>query len=126
MCNHMDRPRGCHVKWNKSDRERQIPYDFVYTGNSKTRKKATPYQVHRYRVQIDGYQRCGHRMGQMSEGVKRYKQPVTKQILHRGVIQGMVSTLNIVLHIWKLKRDKILKVLITHTQNSTIMYGNRC
>ena len=34
----------------------------------------------------------------MGEGVKRYKLPVMKQILHRGVIYGMVSTVNIVLH----------------------------
>ena len=31
----MNGPRGYYVKRNKSDRERQIPYDFTYTGNLK-------------------------------------------------------------------------------------------
>ena len=32
----MDGPRGHYAKWNKSDRERQIPYDIIYMGNLKT------------------------------------------------------------------------------------------
>ena len=28
ICDKMDRPRGYYVKWNKSDRERQILHDF--------------------------------------------------------------------------------------------------
>ena len=34
-CNNMNRPRGYYAKWNKSDRERQIPYDFTYMCNLK-------------------------------------------------------------------------------------------
>ena len=26
----IDRPRECYAKWNKSDREKQIPHDFTY------------------------------------------------------------------------------------------------
>ena len=32
----MDRPEGYYAKWNKSDREGQIPYDFTYMWNLKT------------------------------------------------------------------------------------------
>ena len=34
---YMDRPRGYHAKWNKSDREIQILYDFIYMGNLKNK-----------------------------------------------------------------------------------------
>ena len=29
ICNDMNGPRGYYAKWNKSDRERQIPYGFT-------------------------------------------------------------------------------------------------
>ena len=31
----MDGPRGDYTKWNKSERERQIPYDISYKWNLK-------------------------------------------------------------------------------------------
>ena len=31
----MDSPRDYHMKWSKSDRERQISYDVTYTQNLK-------------------------------------------------------------------------------------------
>ena len=31
----MDGPRDYHTKWNKPDRERQIPYDITYKWNLK-------------------------------------------------------------------------------------------
>ena len=31
----MDGPRDYHTKWNKSERERQIPYDITYMWNLK-------------------------------------------------------------------------------------------
>ena len=34
-CSTMDGPRGYHTKWNKSERERQIPYDSTYMWNLK-------------------------------------------------------------------------------------------
>ena len=30
VCDQLDGPRGYYAKWNKSDRERQIPYDLTY------------------------------------------------------------------------------------------------
>ena len=30
ICSDMDGPRDYHTKWNKSGRERQIPYDITY------------------------------------------------------------------------------------------------
>ena len=29
-CSHMDGTRDSHTEWNKSERQRQIPYDFTY------------------------------------------------------------------------------------------------
>ena len=31
----MDGPRDYHTKWNKSEGERQIPYDIIYMWNLK-------------------------------------------------------------------------------------------
>ena len=39
--NNMDGPREYYAKWNKSDRERQIQYDFTYMGNLKKQDKWT-------------------------------------------------------------------------------------
>ena len=35
ICIYMDGPRDDHTKWNKSERERQIPYDTIYMWNLK-------------------------------------------------------------------------------------------
>ena len=35
--NNMDEPRGYDAKWNMSDRERQIPYDFTMCGIYKNK-----------------------------------------------------------------------------------------
>lgn len=35
--NNMGGPRGYYAKWNESDRERQIPYDFTYMWNLKNK-----------------------------------------------------------------------------------------
>ena len=56
----MDGPRDHHIKWSKSDRERQILYDSTYVWNLKklilmnlfTKQK----QTHRLREQTYGYQ----------------------------------------------------------------------
>ena len=57
----MDGPRDYHTKWSKSDRERQISYDYHLYLESKnmiqmnlfTKQKLT----HRLRKQTYGYQR---------------------------------------------------------------------
>ena len=33
ICSNIDRPRDCHTKWSKSEREWQIPYDIFYKWN---------------------------------------------------------------------------------------------
>ena len=38
LCSNMDWPRDCHNEWNKSDRERQIPYDIAYMWNLLKKK----------------------------------------------------------------------------------------
>ena len=35
ICSNMDGPRDYHTKRNKSERERQIPYDIIYMWNLK-------------------------------------------------------------------------------------------
>ena len=35
ICSNLDGPRGCDTKWNKSERERQTPYDITYMWNLK-------------------------------------------------------------------------------------------
>ena len=35
VCSNMDGPRDYHIKWSKSDRERQISYDITYMWNLK-------------------------------------------------------------------------------------------
>ena len=35
ICRNMGGPRDYHTKWNKSERERQIPYDITYMWNLK-------------------------------------------------------------------------------------------
>ena len=37
ICDNMNGPRGYYAKWNKSDWERQILYDFTYTWNLKNK-----------------------------------------------------------------------------------------
>ena len=37
ICNNMDGLRGYYAKWNKSDKERQILYDFTYMWNLKNK-----------------------------------------------------------------------------------------
>ena len=38
-CNNMDRPGGYYAKWNKSEREKQISYDFTNMWGKKTKQK---------------------------------------------------------------------------------------
>ena len=37
ICNHTDGARGCYIKWNKSESERQMPYNFSYMWNLKSK-----------------------------------------------------------------------------------------
>ena len=35
ICSEVDGPRVCHTEWNKSEREKQIPYANTYMWNPK-------------------------------------------------------------------------------------------
>jgi len=60
----MDGPQEYYAKWNKSDRERQIPYDVSYMWNLF-------FKSHRQRDQIDECQSRGWGVGEMGgEGQK--------------------------------------------------------
>ena len=60
ICDNMGGPREYYAKWNKSKKERKIPYDFTYMWNlkNKTNEKTTK-QSCRYREQTGGCQRGG-------------------------------------------------------------------
>ena len=45
ICSNMDGPRDFHTKWNKSGRERQIPYDITYMWNLKCDTKELIYKT---------------------------------------------------------------------------------
>ena len=46
-CDNMDGPWGNYAKWNKSHKERQIPYDFTYMLNLKKTKQTKQNKDHR-------------------------------------------------------------------------------
>ena len=50
----MDRPQGHYAKRNKSDRERQIPYDLTYMWNLKTKTKRVIDTENRFVVATGG------------------------------------------------------------------------
>ena len=47
ICSNINGSREYYAKWNKSDKERQILYDFIYMWNLKNKNKTE--QTHRYR-----------------------------------------------------------------------------
>ena len=70
----MNGPWGYYAKWNKSDRERWIPYDFIpiwiiKQNKTKQMKKQNKTKTNKYREQIGGYQR-GSRVERGQKWVK--------------------------------------------------------
>ena len=57
----MDGPAGCYAKWNKSDKESQIPRDFTFKWNlpNKISEQTKQKQIHKYREKIVGHQMGG-------------------------------------------------------------------
>ena len=49
ICNNMGRPRDYHIKWSKSDRQRQISYDITYMCNLKKNLYQPTYTQNRSR-----------------------------------------------------------------------------
>ena len=67
----MDGPRGYYVRWNKSDRERQIPHSSINMQNLKNKinEQIRQRQSHTYRKQISGCQGGGD----WGDGWKRWR-----------------------------------------------------
>ena len=65
ICSNMDGPRDYHTKWNKSERERQIPYDITYMWNLKY-----DTNEHIYGTETDSQraQTCGRQGGRGGGG----------------------------------------------------------
>ena len=60
VCDNMDRSRGYYAKWNKSDKEREIPHDLAYMWNLRNRTNETKQKrAHRYREQMGGCRKRG-------------------------------------------------------------------
>ena len=96
ICDNTDGPRGYYAKWHKSDRERQIPYDFTYMWNikSKISKQTKQKQTHRYREQIEGWQ-----MGRVWGGwVKEVKGLRSTNCSHGTVTRNIVSGIIMAMH----------------------------
>ena len=57
-CDNMDRPRGYCAELNKSDRGRQMSYEYTYmqTLKNKINEQTKQKKTHRYREQTDGCQ----------------------------------------------------------------------
>ena len=76
ICNNVSEARGCCAEWNKSDQERQMPYEFTYMRNLKNKinEQAKQKRTHRYREDWqlpDGREVEG--MGEKGEGDMNYK-----------------------------------------------------
>lgn len=56
--------------------------------------------------------------GEMGKGGQSYNHTVLRGLRSRAVMYSMVNAVNsIVLHIWKLLREQILKDFATHTKS---------
>ena len=60
ICDNMDGLEGS-IKWNKSVRERQIPWFHLYVESKEQNKWTKCKWIHRYREQADGCQKGGIR-----------------------------------------------------------------
>ena len=45
ICSYMDRPRDYQPEWSKSERKRQIPYDFIYMWNLTYGTNESIYEI---------------------------------------------------------------------------------
>ena len=69
----MDGPSEYNAKWNKSDRERQMPYDFTHKWNLKKKNKQNRNRLINNREQTDSLKGGGGETGKIGEGIKRHK-----------------------------------------------------
>ena len=61
ICSNLDGPRDYHTKWSKSERERQMLYDIIYTWNLEKWYKWT-FLTNRNRL-IDFEKKHGYQRG---------------------------------------------------------------
>lgn len=82
------RPRGYCAKWDKSARQRRIPYNFTYMQNRKSKVKQTnrkQKRAHKYREQTGGGPRVGvGGWAEWGKGSGRYNLLVMERIGHRN------------------------------------------
>ena len=67
ICNNTGGSRQYNAKWNKSDKEKQIPDDLTYMWNLKTKKKQTRL-VDTENKSLVAKQEEGEGLGKISEG----------------------------------------------------------
>ena len=73
ICDNMDGPWGHYAKWNKSAKERQIPYDLIYMQNLNQKQKHKLINTEKMLPEAGGgeWAKC-------MKVDKRYKLPVKK------------------------------------------------
>ena len=107
----MDATRDSHTKWSKSERERQIPYDFTYIWNLIY---STNEPFHRKENHRHGEQTCGcQERGRGSRGSGNFGLIDANHCLWNGwamrsccIAQGTVSS-----HLWYyMVEDNVRKI----------------
>ena len=70
ICNNMEGPQGYYDKWNKLNRERQIPYNFTSMWNLKKKQNTkTNEQTQKHGEQTGGSKsKGGCSMGEIGDG----------------------------------------------------------
>ena len=110
----MDGPWWPYARWNQSERERQIPYDLTYLCNLKqTEAIKLKGTENRYAV-AKGRSMGGQvdKMGKRGQIVQTVYTNSIKWISRVPITYSMVTIVNnTLLHIWKLPRDYVSKVV---------------
>ena len=93
----MDRHWGHYTKWNKSDKERQIPYDLTYMESKKAKLVKTESRM--VIIRIWG-------VGELGDIGQSYKLSISRWISCGDLVQRIVTTVNrTILYTWKLPRN---------------------
>ena len=85
----MDGPRDYHTKWNKSERERQMPYDITHMWNQKKWYKWTHLQNrNRYTIKENNMFIKGERQGGINQEfrINRYTLLYRKQTRNYWIV----------------------------------------
>lgn len=68
ICDNMDGPRKCYVKWSMTDRKSQIWYEFIYMWNLKKQNKWTNQPNKQTLKQTHSEQRINWWLAEMEKG----------------------------------------------------------